>query len=103
MLDEWFFFLLVLTYSLIFVPRCQRFLMTSKFSCPILCVCLGFGGVGSQDLAWPLVKLKSSSKVIGKNMEPRGERTVYVCWMVFKEYKWVADSVLPGVPRTNLG
>lgn len=44
--------------------------MSDKYSGPVLYLCWNCGGFGSLDLAWPPVKSKSSSELVGRNMGP---------------------------------
>lgn len=51
--------------------------------------------LGFLDPAWPMVKPKTSSKVVGRDVEPRGGGAVWSYWTCLKGFskQWVVSSL----------
>lgn len=77
--------------------------MTSEFSGQIMCLHWGFGGLGSLDMAWPLVKQKSSSEVLGHDIKPRGRCAVWGSWGLGSRSASASGKAKVGLQRCRLG
>lgn len=51
--------------------KCSRVLVSGEYSGPVFYLGWNCGDFGSLDPAWPLVNPKSSSELVGRNMDPR--------------------------------